>query len=68
MSNENDVKVVLPADDEIGPVLAVANVNSLVKETLTKIGLEFLAPLKPDVLDEKVAKAVTQNGVKKNVN
>lgn len=42
-------------------VLTAANTIELVKKTLVKVGLEHAAPLDPDVLDEKIMKAINKN-------
>ena len=49
-----------PAVD-INQLLTCANVIELTKRTLTKIGLEFAAPLEPGVLDEKILKAINRH-------
>lgn len=38
--------------------ITVANTVEVVKKTLAKVGLQFLAPLSESVLDEKISKAI----------
>ena len=42
----------------ISNVLTVANTVELVKQTINKVGLEFIAPLQESVQDEKISKAI----------
>lgn len=39
-------------------IITVANTAELVKRTIAKVGMEFIAPLGESVQDEKIAKAV----------
>jgi len=39
-------------------IVTVANTVEVVKKTLAKVGLQFLAPLSESVLDEKISKAI----------
>lgn len=47
---------------DINQLITCANVIELTKRTLSKIGLEFAAPLEPAVLDEKILKAINRDG------
>jgi hypothetical protein len=40
-------------------IITGANTVEVVKRTLAKVGLQFLAPLSESVLDEKISKAIT---------
>jgi len=40
-------------------IVTVANTVEVVKKTLAKVGLQYLAPLSESVLDEKISKAIT---------
>lgn len=42
----------------IGNVITIANIETLVKETIKKVGLEYMAPLDPAIADEKISKAI----------
>jgi nitrogenase molybdenum-iron protein alpha/beta subunit len=42
----------------INNILTVANTTELVKKTIAKVGLEFIAPLDESVQDEKISKAI----------
>jgi hypothetical protein len=39
-------------------IVTVANTVEVVKKTLAKVGLQFLAPLGESMLDEKISKAI----------
>lgn len=43
----------------IEDTLTVANSIELVKATIAKVGLEFIAPLSSEIQDEKISKAIT---------
>ena len=42
----------------IDKIISVANTTELVKKTITKLGLEFIAPLDESIQDEKISKAI----------
>jgi hypothetical protein len=42
----------------IDKIITVANVTELVKKTVAKLGLEFIAPLDESIQDEKISKAI----------
>jgi len=42
-------------------VITVANTTELVKKTIAKVGMEFLAPLSESIQDEKISKAILAN-------
>lgn len=44
----------------IGDVITGANVVELVKHTISKLGLVYIAPLDESVLDEKISKAIVR--------
>jgi hypothetical protein len=39
-------------------IVTVANTVEVVKKTLAKVGLQYLAPLGESVMDEKISKAI----------
>lgn len=39
-------------------IITVANTVELVKQTINKVGLEFIAPLTESIQDEKISKAI----------
>lgn len=41
-------------------IITVANTVELVKKTINKVGLEFIAPLSDSVQDEKISKTILQ--------
>jgi hypothetical protein len=45
-------------EELIRDVITVANTAELVKRTIAKVGMEFIAPLGESVQDEKITKAV----------
>lgn len=44
----------------ISDILTGANVVELVKNTISKLGLVYVAPLSESVLDEKISKAIVR--------
>ena len=40
-------------------IITMANVMELVKRTIAKVGLEYIAPLPEAIQDEKISKAIT---------
>lgn len=58
--NEDSLKV------KLGKIITTANIASLVKDTLLKVGDSVLAPISPDKLDEKIVKSINKYGVVKN--
>lgn len=44
----------------IGDIITGANVVELVKHTIAKLGLVYVAPLSESVLDEKISKAIVR--------
>jgi len=45
-------------DKLIGDVITIANTTELVKNTIAKLGLTYIAPLEESVQDEQISKAV----------
>jgi hypothetical protein len=43
----------------IQDTVTIANTVELVKSTIDKVGLEFIAPLDPAIQDEHISKAIT---------
>lgn len=50
------------ADNEvfIENTLILANTIELVRQTINKVGLEFISPLDPAVQDEQISKAIQE--------
>lgn len=46
-------------------VIALANAAEFIRETIRKVGLEFIAPLDPAIQAEKVSKALSSRVVEK---
>ena len=44
----------------IGDIITVANVTELVKHTISKLGLVYIAPLDESIQDEKISKAIVR--------
>lgn len=42
----------------ISDVVAIANTTELVKNTIAKLGLTYIAPLSESIQDEKISKAI----------
>lgn len=42
----------------IQDTVSIANTVELVKNTINKVGLEFIAPLPPAIQDEHISKAI----------
>lgn len=43
----------------IADTITLANTVELVKATVNKVGLEYIAPLDPAIQDEQISKAIT---------
>lgn len=43
----------------IQDTVTIANTVELVKATINKVGLEYIAPLPPAIQDEHISKAIT---------
>ncbi|CAG27283.1 hypothetical protein [Pseudomonas aeruginosa] len=52
----------------INNVIALANTAEFVKQTIRKVGLEYIAPLDPSIQAEKISKALTKRVVKQGAN
>lgn len=48
----------------VNNVIALANAADLIKETIRKVGLEYIAPLDPAVQAEKISKALTKRVIR----
>ena len=45
-------------DQLLANIITVANIVELIKQTINKVGLEFIAPLTESIQDEKISKAI----------
>jgi hypothetical protein len=45
---------------QINNIITIANVVRFVRQTIDKVGLEYIAPLDPAEQSEKISKAVNQ--------
>jgi len=45
-------------DKLISDVITIANTTELVKNTIAKLGLTYIAPLEESVQDEQISKAI----------
>lgn len=45
---------------QINNIVTIANVVRFVRQTIDKVGLEYIAPLDPAEQSEKISKAVNQ--------
>lgn len=43
----------------LADTITIANTVELVKATVNKVGLEYIAPLDPAIQDEQISKAIT---------
>jgi len=48
----------------VNNVVALANAAEFIKQTIRKVGLEYIAPLDPAVQDEKISKALSKRVTK----
>lgn len=44
----------------IEDVITIANTTELVKNTIAKLGLTYIAPLEESIQDEKISKAINR--------
>lgn len=49
-------------------VVSLANAAEFIKQTIEKVGLEFIAPLDSAVQNEKISKALSKHVVKETGN
>lgn len=45
---------------QINNVITIANSLRFIRQTIDKVGLEYIAPLDPSVQAEKISKAINQ--------
>lgn len=45
-------------------VVSLANAADIIKDTIRKVGLEYIAPLDPAVQAEKISKALSKRALK----
>lgn len=48
----------------VNNVVSLANAAEFIKQTIRKVGLEYIAPLQQPVQDEKISKALSKRVVK----
>lgn len=49
----------------VSNVVSLANAAEFIKQTIRKVGLEYIAPLQQPVQDEKISKALSKRAMHK---